>query len=305
MSKRLTTSEFVERAKLVHEINYDYTRVNYLNNHTKVEIVCPKHGTFLANPIHFLKGADCPKCAHALQAEKHKIKDFAERANLVHGNLYDYSKVVYNKNNSKVEIICPIHGSFWQTPAGHLNGNGCPICGIEKREENKRQEQENIFIAEASKYYDCSKVIYFDNQTEVTLICKKHGEFKISPAAFKRGNICPLCAKEIPANVSLGEIKVASFFKEHNIKFQRNVIFEKCRDINPLPFDFYLEEKNLLIEYNGIQHYKAVRHFGGKEAFELQKKHDLIKEEFARENGFILLAISYKENLEKILSNIL
>jgi hypothetical protein len=61
------------------------------------------------------------------------VDEFIRRSRIVHGDKYDYSKVKYYNNGTKVEIICPEHGSFWQVPVNHFSGQGCPKCGIEKR----------------------------------------------------------------------------------------------------------------------------------------------------------------------------
>ena len=128
--KRKTKEEFIEDAKKVHGNKYDYSKVNYVNNKTKVIITCPIHGDFLQRPDRHLFGCGCNKCGYDNTAEKCKtsLEDFIKRAKEIHGDKYDYSKVVYVNNHTKVCIICPIHGEFWQTPRTHLMGRGCPIC---------------------------------------------------------------------------------------------------------------------------------------------------------------------------------
>lgn len=61
------------------------------------------------------------------------IEEFIKKAKSVHGDKYDYSKVVYKNHMTKVCIICPIHGEFWQTPNNHLSNHGCPYCWKERR----------------------------------------------------------------------------------------------------------------------------------------------------------------------------
>ena len=190
----MTKEEFIKKAKSVHGEKYDYSRVEYVNNKTNVCIVCPEHGEFWQQPGNHLKGSSCPKCATESRSNiRRKGKEqFIEEAKKVHGDYYDYSKVEYVNSKTKVCIICPEHGEFWQTPGGHLAGNGCPICfGTHKRTNEE-------FIREAKKIhgnkYDYSNVVYVNNHTKVCIICPEHGEFWQTPErhiAQKQG--CPKC----------------------------------------------------------------------------------------------------------------
>lgn len=124
-TKKMSTEKFIEKARKIHGGKYDYSKVEYVNNKTKVCIICPEHGEFLMNPNDHLCGHGCPNCGGAKKLSK---KDFIEKAMKVHDDKYDYSKVEYINNKTKICIICPEHGEFWQTPNGHLNGQGCPNC---------------------------------------------------------------------------------------------------------------------------------------------------------------------------------
>lgn len=131
MSKRLTTEEFISRAKEKHGDKYDYSKVEYINAHTKVIIICPEHGEFKQTPsAHKNNGMGCPNCkSQTLRNLFIKSnKQFIVDANKVHEGKYGYSKVVYLGSFNKVEITCPIHGSFYQSPTSHLAGNGCKWC---------------------------------------------------------------------------------------------------------------------------------------------------------------------------------
>lgn len=129
MARRLTTKEFIQKAIEIHGNKYDYSKVEYKNNKTKVCIICPKHGEFWQIPNSHLNGSKCPKCSGKFLDKEY----FIEKANKIHNNKYDYSKLVYLGNKTKVEIICSIHGSFWQTPNDHLDHCGCPECRKSKK----------------------------------------------------------------------------------------------------------------------------------------------------------------------------
>ena len=136
--------------------------------------------------------------------------DFIKDAQKIHGNKYDYSKVIYKTAQEKVCIICPIHGEFWQTPNSHLNGRGCPKCGVKvaanknrnnfkgktKKHKTKKEILEIITKLYKDKY-DLSKIEYKDTYTKICLICPKHGEFWKTPINLIYGKQgCPKCAIE-------------------------------------------------------------------------------------------------------------
>lgn len=129
--KRKTHEQFIEDANKVHNNEYDYSKVKYINNKTEVCIVCPKHGEFFQRPDRHLQGQGCPVCRYIKSAKNNRkeVEKFIEDARKIHGDRYDYSKVNYINNKTKVCIICPIHGEFWQSPISHINGkHGCPTC---------------------------------------------------------------------------------------------------------------------------------------------------------------------------------
>jgi actin-like ATPase involved in cell morphogenesis len=118
------TDKFIEKARLVHGDKYDYSKVEYINNSTNIIIICKIHGKFKQQPNNHLMGKNCKKCS--IEIIKIKLRsnteEFIEKARLVHGDKYDYSKVEYINNSTKINIICKIHDVFEQTPAQHLSG---------------------------------------------------------------------------------------------------------------------------------------------------------------------------------------
>lgn len=134
-SRRLSLTDFVSRSNDIHGFVYDYSKVDYVNNKTKVEILCKKHGVFLQTPEKHLIGRGCPKCAKNCPDDK---ESFIKKARCVHGDLYDYSKVVYKNSSTKVCIIDSIYGEFWQKPYSHLNGRGHPLRKPERCYETKK-----------------------------------------------------------------------------------------------------------------------------------------------------------------------
>ena len=196
MSKRLTREEFIERARKVHGDKYDYSKVDYVSIHAKVCIICPKHGEFWQDPSSHLSGVGCSKCGHEKIGKKNSSNsdEFIDKSRKVHGDKYDYSKVEYKNNRTKVCIICPEHGEFWQTPNNHLIGQGCPICSGNVR--LTKEEFINRAKGVRGDKYDYSNVEYVNTETKVRIICPKHGEFLQSPHTHLNGNGCPKCGAE-------------------------------------------------------------------------------------------------------------
>lgn len=132
-SQRATKEGFIEKAQKIHGDAYEYSEVVYVNNHSKVCIFCRKHKKYFSvTPDGHLTGAGCPICYGERLSELYRStkEEFILKAIEVHGTKYDYSKVVYKNNRTKIEIICSTHGSFWQTPTNHLSGDTCPHCAL-------------------------------------------------------------------------------------------------------------------------------------------------------------------------------
>lgn len=108
--KKLTKEEFIEKGKNIHNNEYDYSLIEYINVRTQVKIICSEHGVFEQKPLHHLyRGHGCWKCS---KTYKNNTKDFIKKSLELHGNKYDYSKVVYSGNRKKVEIVCLKHRLF-------------------------------------------------------------------------------------------------------------------------------------------------------------------------------------------------
>ena len=131
IAHRKTSDEFIEDAREVHGDLFNYSLVHYVNCYTNVCIVCSSHGKFWQLPATHLAGRGCKKCAsEKTQVQQRKSLDkFINDARRVHGELYDYSQVIYINACTKISIICPSHGEFYQTPSHHVNDKTkCPKC---------------------------------------------------------------------------------------------------------------------------------------------------------------------------------
>jgi len=295
---RSNVNEFIKKSLDLHGKLYDYSEFKYVNNHTRGTIICPTHGKFFQAPNKHLCGCGCPKCGieRTRKLCSKGLHQFISDAEKVHGNRYDYSKVRYKNTDEKIEIICKIHGIFWQQAKNHLNGNGCKKCS-KIRTANIQRKTISDFVRESNEIhnnlYDYRKFIYVNAKTKGTIVCSIHGGFAQYPYSHIAGNGCPKC------NASKGELKICSILNKRSIPYQTQKTFIDCR--NPLTnrklkFDFYIPSKNLLVEYDGRQHFLV-----GQLGKYTMTAHDLsatqfrdsIKTEYALKNNIDLLRIPY------------
>ena len=293
---KLSTEIFIEKCKKLHGDKYDYSKVNYINNYTKVCIICPKHGEFWQIPSDHLRGRGCSKCS---KNKPLTTEEFINSAKKVHGNKYNYSKVEYKGSQSKVCIICPKHGEFWQTPNAHLNGNGCPRCkAITIGERCSHSKEEFIKLAEKvhGDKYDYSKVNYVNNYTKVCIICPKHGEFWQKPTLHLQGCGCPICKE------SKLETEIREFLIIEKITFEEKKHFDW---LGKQHIDFFIPEYNVGIECQGEGHFENVEYFGGINSFKKRLKLDENKN-FICKNKIKLYYYTSEKNLKinKILPSI-
>ena len=298
--KKVSTDDFIRKAKLIHGDEYDYSKTNYIAAKDLVTITCPEHGDFQLTPNKHLNGRGCQKCS------KEKVKEvrtkpqqeFIDQSEIKHDGKYGYSKVEYKNAKDKVIITCPIHGDFPQSPTHHLMGKGCSKCGdlIVPNRNTLEDFITNSNIIHNNKY-DYSKVDYKESNSKVIITCPKHGDFEQTPSKHtnqKQG--CPSC------NESKGERLINNLMINNGIKAVRQKRFTDCINTSsgkrclPLPFDFYLPDYNTCIEYDGEQHYGSILTFGGEEAFKRLQLRDKIKTEYCEKNGIKLIRIPYTMN---------
>ena len=286
----MTKEEFIEKANKMHENNYLYNNVNYINNKTKVKIICKLHGIFEQRPDKHTQGQGCPECGKYKNTRLKSTEQFIKEAKNIYGNKYDYRLTEYKGNKIKIKIICKIHGIFEQLPINHLKKQECcPYCNGKKKNIEEFIKKANLIH---NNKYDYTLVVYINANTPIKIICPVHGEFKQLYRKHLQGQGCPKCRK------SLGEESIRSFLKENNFIFKEQKKFDNLKDNKFLFFDFYIPNKNLLIEFNGVQHYYNSFNKPLHE-WHRQLHHDWMKRKYAKENGITLLVIPYW-NLSKL-----
>jgi len=352
---------FINKSNIIHNNFYDYSLINYVDNNTKVKIMCPVHGIFEQTPRKHKSGNGCNKCA--IESRKNNINELIEKSNIIHNNFYDYSLINYTNMKIKVKIICPIHGIFEQNMESHLNGHGCSKCSF-----NKMKHDKNIFINKSkiihNDEFDYSLVNYINSYTKVKIVCKKHGVFEQKPAMHLLGQKCPKCKYNSMDNdkdtfinksniihnniydyslvdyinsytkvkiickkhglfeqkpkdhinskqgcplckTSKGEKLITEMLEKNNIKFIYQNKFKNCNNIKSLKFDFYLPDYNTCIEFNGEQHYKPIKYFGGDKTLNYIQKNDSIKKQFCKINNINLLIINVNDDINEKINKII
>ena len=284
---KLTKEGFIERAEKVHGNKYDYSKVEYINGNTPVCITCPKHGEFWQRPGNHLSGANCPECANRL---KNTTNNFIKKARKVHGDKYDYSKVICNNSHDIITIICPIHGEFKQRVIDHLSGNGCQECGKQLVWNNRGRITTEEWIEKARKVhgdkYDYSKVVYTKNRDKVCIVCPKHGEFWQKANCHLNGNGCPKCRN------SYLERYVTNFLNKKESEFIKEKTFNWLKNKSNLHYDFYLPKYNSAIECQGIQHYIPIK--GNIPKYNEVVENDQIKKKLSNEHGINIYYFTHK-----------
>lgn len=302
LKRRVTFEDFLVQAKQVHGNKYSYYRDSFTKISAKTKINCAIHGDFdqLAD-AHIRQSSGCPVCGFINQVEKRKMssEDFILKSKAVHGNKYNYSKVDYKNNRKPIIVICLDHGEFYPAPGNFLAGSGCPKCSIIEQHEKQKKSKEE-FINDSVKIhgdkYDYTKVIYDGGKNFVSIICNKHGMFRQTPNNHQRGNGCPSC------NSSKGENRIKMILNNLGIDYFTQYTFDGLVDKRKLKCDFYLPNNNLVIEYNGRQHYEEVKSWGGESGLNEVRRRDELKRIFFKSNQIRLLEIHFSEkDLENLI----
>ena len=283
--KRKTTEQFIKEyyekfPESTVEIVGEYVGAN---KHIKCRCKVDEY-EWEACPSDLLKGIGCYQCSLRNKTVKHE--DFVKRMEEINPNIEFLTE--YKKNMEKIKCKCKIDGYEWNvTPNKLLLGRGCPKCGGKIVDHDEFQKiTYNKYVKVLDKYEKIEKPLLCQ-----CLINPEHKWYAMSNN-LRQGTGCPICKK------SKGELRVKEVREENETKFTPQKYFEDCKDKNPLPFDFYLDDYNIAIEYDGTQHYFPTAFFtrdeeAAKENFEYVKSHDKIKTKYCEDNGIKLIRIPY------------
>lgn len=226
--KKLTTEDFIAKAREVHDDKYDYSKVEYINRETKVCIICPEHGEFEQFPHHHLRGHGCNQCSveRNRRIKTSNSEDFVKKAKKIHGDRYDYSKVNYINSNTKITIICKKCGKELEIePNSHLSQKSGCRCYITYNTYDTSQWITKAKEVHSDKY-DYSKTKYIDWNTKVCIICPEHGEFWKMPSQHIQGQGCPKCQKKNDT-INKRKINLDKFISKSQKKFGNRYDYSK------------------------------------------------------------------------------
>lgn len=272
-----TTEDFIKEAKAVWGDKYDYSLTEYVGALKPIKVIFDGM-VFEQTATSHLRYAP----------ERNMDKDwFIKRARKKWGDKYDYSLVEYTNCLTKVKIVYNKTGEiFEQNPSSHLS----------RAPENIRlavRKTTTQFIKEANEVHDnkysYEKTEYVKNQVKVIITCPVHGDFSQNPLSHVQGNGCPHCSE------SRGERTISKHLDKNGVSYYRQYKFSDCKNVFPLPFDFYIPKFRLLIEFDGQQHFEPMKFFGGLDAFEKLQNNDRIKTDYCEENCIDLLRIRYDQ----------
>lgn len=287
MCKKKTHEEYIQE---VSEINSNISVLGYyIDSKTKILHECKIDGhKWYPTPNSILSGKGCPICKKTL---------ISKALLLTHD---EYVSKVYKINNS-IDVVgeyidartpiphrCKIDGYLWDAaPTNVLRGTGCPLCA------GNLKKTDSQYIKDVANVNDSIKVLgqYINAQTPILHECKNDGcQWMSKPTNILSGEGCPKCRE------SSGEKIINKYLVNNHVEFIQQYTFTKCKNIKPLPFDFYLPDYNACIEYDGIQHFEAIDYFGGESELKKRQKNDSIKTNYCLANDIILLRIKYNEN---------
>ncbi len=246
----MTHSEFESKSVLRHGHRYDYSKVTITNNHVKVEIVCPDHGSFMQAPDHHIRGRGCPTCARTnyRKVTPTTPEEYFRHASEVHKGFYNYSNSVFTSPSSKINIVCEIHGEFSTLARKHLQEKrGCPSCGRVKNRLSQRIMYQDFFDKAVDRHgyaYSYAETSLRFLSDDIDIVCPKHGAFTQVASDHIHGRGCPKCR---PSGSS-PENELADFI--HGLGF--DVVRNTRKLIPPLELDIVLPYEKLAFEFNGI-----------------------------------------------------
>jgi len=235
-----TTAKFINKARQIHGDAYGYTQSKYVDESTKIDITCPKHGTFRQAKQNHLRGAGCPECAKLSCL----ATDFITKAKIVHGDKYDYGQVQYLGSFNKIIINCPEHGAFEQMPSNHLSGNGCSKCANDSNRLTIKEFIERAASVHDNKY-DYSSSTYICSHEKISIICPKHGPFEQKANNHLQGQGCPKC----PGTCSRPQLDLEKYVEQ---TYGLEVITNYRSIAKDCEIDIYIPSLKLGIEYHGL-----------------------------------------------------
>lgn len=307
-NKKSIKTPYDEVKQAFEERGYILVSKEYKNACKKLKYICPIHGEQEITYGHLKEGKGCRLCAYEKIAENRRLDyEFVKK------RFEDFGLILISKeykgNKQKLAYICPKHPDkirYKNFMDLHHSGAGCPICGNESTSEKMKHSVDFV----RKKLLE-NNIILLDeeyNGTTAKMLCScvhhpNHRFYASYSQVVYAGYGCGLCSG------NKGEVRISKFLSNNNIFYETEKTFSELRGVRGgmLSYDFYIKDKNILVEFQGQQHEYSVEYFGGEEQFIIQKEHDKRKREFAIKNNINLIEIWYYDfnNIEKILEEVI
>ena len=293
-------------SKRKYEIGYEYENKYGKFQITNIEerwgrhvyvVVCQKCGhTMIKKASEISAVRKCLGCVRNMEYSLYNIGDVVNGLEII-----AKTPTLSTSGYVQKEYLCKciVDGKTVQIRESHLhNGVGCMECAAKKRgvEQRKLHDEYMTEINVKNPFIDIVGT-YIDQYTKIKYICKIcRYDGEALPNNLLRGGGCPVC------NMSTGEKRIAKYLENNNIKYEIQYTFDECRNVLSLPFDFYLTDYKICIEYDGEQHFKPIDFFGGEEKFKKQQYNDMLKTQYCIDNNIYLCRINYNQDIENELN---
>lgn len=303
MNRRLTNDEFLAKvAELQPNIEVLDT---YVTSSTRMRARCKRCGreweTAGGNLAH---GSGCIRCASVDRMSKRRIttEEFREKLSNISPDIEVVGE--YKSSAEKIHVKCLICGHEWLSLSSNLlAGHGCREC-MRVNTGMRCKSTHAEFLTKLSRVHpefkciDNKENLYSSSIEHMQFACPNGHTFLARPDHILQPMAgCPVCKE------SYGEQKIRRYLENNCVPFESQKIFADCAYVRALPFDFYIEELNVAIEFDGHQHFAPIEHFGGEKQFEVTRLRDDIKTRYCCDNGITLVRIPYwdYDNIEQIL----
>lgn len=285
-ARRKTNDQF--KQEIYALVGNEYTFLDsYLTTDTKIRVKHNKCGNiYKVSPNKFIHGRRCPLCYGNI---KKTDADFKKEIFALAGDEYTFLEPYINAH-TKLRVKHNKCGNIYSVePAGFIYGYRCPFCATNSKKAND-QFKEDVYLQVGNDYTFLDP--YAGNKTKLRVRHNECGNiYKVRPNDFLNCHSrCPYC------NSPKGELIIAKILDTLNINYETQKKFDDLRDDRLLSYDFYILDQNILIEYQGQQHYQPVDIFGGRDQFKIQQRHDQMKADYAKTNNYNLITIPYTED---------
>ena len=306
MPKKRTKEELIYllEAKKHSDITINPDLIEYVNDKTEIKVICNIHGIIEMTPKSLLGGHGCYRCAQTLKAKKQPTNSEEKVIKYINSKFSDITipegGIKYINNHENIELVCKKHGKF-STTFNNLQNNSCACikCSYEHRMDNRRKKLEefkNELELKNPTISLCENSEYVNNKTPIIVRCEKHGEFSMPPQDLLNGHGCPVCGEQFASHERMLLESIRNKYPTVEIihRYKNKEILGKKE------IDIYIPKYKIGIEYQGIEHFKPIKHFGGEKKFNELIKRDKEKIDECKNAGISLFHFSYSNKNKHI-----